>query len=229
MAEDRAAVVTGASSGIGLAVARALIEDGYGVTLAARRADRLEELARELGKRALSVPTDVSDAATRCRSSSSSPWSGSAASTSPLLPQASCTTHRSRRSTRPSGRRRWARTSKERTWSPKPCCPTSGPSRGYLITISSVSGTFGSAGGTAYNASKWAVRGFTQSVLQEVRGDGVRATAICPGRVATPMLGPHEHDPDLLVPEDVADAVRWLLSMRPIVQIKDLMLERTTA
>jgi len=43
------------------------------------------------------------------------------------------------------------------------------------------------------------------------------------------MLGPHEHDPDLLVPEDVADAVRWLLSLRPIVQIKDLMLERTTA
>ena len=39
----------------------------------------------------------------------------------------------------------------------------------------------------------------------------------------------HEHDPDLLVPEDVADAVRWLLSLRPIVQIKDLMLERTTA
>ena len=65
-------------------------------------------------------------------------------------------------------------------------------SRGYLITISSVSGTFGQAGGTAYNASKWGVRGFTQSVLQEVRGDGVRATAICPGRVATPMLGPHD-------------------------------------
>ena len=87
----------------------------------------------------------------------------------------------------------------------------------------------GQPGGGAYNASKWAIRGFTQSLLQEVRGEGVRATAILPGRVATPMLGSAEHDPDLLAPEDVADAVRWLLSLRPIVQIKDLVLERTTA
>ena len=43
------------------------------------------------------------------------------------------------------------------------------------------------------------------------------------------MLGARADDPDLLVPEDVADAVRWLLSLRPIVQIKDLILERTTA
>ena len=50
-------------------------------------------------------------------------------------------------------------------------------------------GDDGPAGGGAYNTSKWAVRGFTQSLLQEVRGEGVRATAISPGRVATPMLG----------------------------------------
>jgi NADP-dependent 3-hydroxy acid dehydrogenase YdfG len=43
------------------------------------------------------------------------------------------------------------------------------------------------------------------------------------------MLGSAEHDPALLAPEDVADAVRWLLSLRPVVQIKDLVLERTTA
>src|SRR5205823_4295344 len=41
-------------------------------------------------------------------------------------------------------------------------------SKGYLLTLSSVSGTIGQAGGTAYNASKWGVRGFTQSFLQEV-------------------------------------------------------------
>jgi NAD(P)-dependent dehydrogenase (short-subunit alcohol dehydrogenase family) len=65
MAEGRVAVVTGASSGIGRAVARALLGDGYGVALAGRRADRLEEAAGAAGEasaRALPVPTDVTDA-----------------------------------------------------------------------------------------------------------------------------------------------------------------------
>jgi NAD(P)-dependent dehydrogenase (short-subunit alcohol dehydrogenase family) len=56
---EHAAVVTGASSGIGLAVARALAEDGYGVALAARRGPLLEGIAAELGEQALAVTTDV--------------------------------------------------------------------------------------------------------------------------------------------------------------------------
>jgi len=228
VAEDRAAVVTGASSGIGLAVARGLIEDGYGVALAARRGHRLEELARELGERALPVPTDVSEraqvqelverAAERFGRVDVAVTAAGVLRDAPL---------------EQIGEAEWEETMgvnlKGTYLVAQAALPHLRASGGYLITVSSVSGTFGQAGGTAYNASKWAVRGFTQSVLQEVRGDGVRATAICPGRVATPMLGAHEHDPDLLVPEDVADAVRWLLSLRPIVQIKDLILERTTA
>ena len=228
MAEDRAAVVTGASSGIGLAVARALIEDGYGVALAARRADRLEELAQELGERALPVPTDVSRrdevqnlverAAERFGRIDVAVTAAGVLRDAPL---------------EQIGEAEWEETMgtnlKGTYLVAQAALPHLRAGRGYLITVSSVSGTFGQAGGTAYNASKWAVRGFTQSVLQEVRGDGVRATAICPGRVATPMLGARADDPDLLVPEDVADAVRWLLSLRPIVQIKDLILERTTA
>ena len=228
MAEDRAAVVTGASSGIGLAVARALIEDGYGVALAARRADRLEELAQELGERALPVPTDVSrrDQVQNLVERTVERFGriDVAVTAAGVLRDAPL---------EQIGEAEWEETMgtnlKGTYLVAQAALPYLRAGRGYLITVSSVSGTFGQAGGTAYNASKWAVRGFTQSVLQEVRGDGVRATAICPGRVATPMLGARADDPDLLLPEDVADAVRWLLSLRPIVQIKDLILERTTA
>jgi NAD(P)-dependent dehydrogenase (short-subunit alcohol dehydrogenase family) len=60
---DKVAVVTGAGSGVGKAVAVALLKDGYRVALAGRRPDRLAEVAEGAGERALAVPTDVSDPA----------------------------------------------------------------------------------------------------------------------------------------------------------------------
>ncbi|MGD8827318.1 MAG: SDR family NAD(P)-dependent oxidoreductase, partial [Gammaproteobacteria bacterium] len=59
--KDSVAVVTGASSGIGEAAARALADEGVNVVLAARSKEHIEALARDLGGAALAVPTDVSD------------------------------------------------------------------------------------------------------------------------------------------------------------------------
>jgi NAD(P)-dependent dehydrogenase (short-subunit alcohol dehydrogenase family) len=224
---ERAALVTGASSGIGLAVARALAEDGYGIALAARRASLLDELAGELGGRALPVPTDVTDARA-------------------VEALVATTVERFGRIdvvVTSAGVGRWLPLEEleETVWDEqldvnlkgtylvaRAALPHLRASRGYLVTISSVSGTIGQAHGAAYNASKWGVRGFTQSFLKEARGDGVRATAICPGLVATPMVGRDVAD-DIIAVDDVVATVRWLLSLRPIVQVKDVVLERTLA
>jgi 3-oxoacyl-[acyl-carrier protein] reductase len=224
---ERAAVVTGASSGIGLAIARALVEDGYGVALAARRASVLEEIAEELGERALPVPTDVTQRA----------------AVEALVRTAEERFGRVDVVVTSAGMGRWMPLERleEEDWDEtmsvnlkgtylvaRAALPHLRRSRGYLITLSSVSGTVGQAGGTAYNTSKWGVRGFTQSFLREARDDGVRATAICPGLVATPMAQRPESD-EVISVSDIVATVRWLLALRPIVQVRDVILERTLA
>ena len=224
---ERAAIVTGASSGIGLGIARALAEDGYGVALAARRAALLDETAAELGEAALPIPTDVTDAR----------------AVETLVRTAVDRFGRLDVVVTSAGIGHWGPLEgiDESAWDEtlavnlkgtylvaRAALPHLRASSGYLLSLSSVSGTIGQAGGTAYNASKWGVRGLTQSFLKETRADGVRATAICPGLVATPMVGRDESD-DIIAVSDVVATVRWLLALRPIVQVKDVVLERTLA
>lgn len=82
---------------------------------------------------------------------------------------------------------------------------------GCIVNIASLSGRSGFVGGTAYTASKHAVLGFSRSLMLEVRNDGVRVIAVCPGSIATDMIqrqNMFEKDPArILQPEDVAEIV----------------------
>lgn len=80
--------------------------------------------------------------------------------------------------------------------------------RGRFLAIASISGTLGTAGSSAYNASKWGVIGFIKSLAEELRGTGVQALAVNPGSVDTAMLVGGAFPPQML-PDDVARLVTF--------------------
>lgn len=88
-------------------------------------------------------------------------------------------------------------------------------SEGYLITLASLAGTNFFAGGSAYVASKFGVVGFTQSVMLDVRQQGVKVTTIMPGSVASHFNGnvPGDKDDWKVQPEDIGQLVASLLRM----------------
>jgi 3-oxoacyl-[acyl-carrier protein] reductase len=88
---------------------------------------------------------------------------------------------------------------------------------GYIVNVSSLAGKNAFAGGTAYNASKFGLNGFSEALLLDTRYDNVRVSTVMPGSVAT-EFGASEAGGDLVEswkvhPEDVADVVRMLLRM----------------
>ena len=90
-------------------------------------------------------------------------------------------------------------------------------SKGYIITISSLAGTNFFAGGAAYNASKFGLTGFTQSIMLDLRKHGVKVSTIMPGSVATHF---NDHVPDAsdgwkIQTEDIGQLVVDLLEMPP--------------
>lgn len=87
--------------------------------------------------------------------------------------------------------------------------------KGYLLTIASLAGTNFFAKGSAYNASKFGLVGFTQAVMMDVRSQGVKVSTIMPGSVATHFNGhtPNEEDAWKIQPEDIGQMVVDLLKM----------------
>jgi 3-oxoacyl-[acyl-carrier protein] reductase len=87
---------------------------------------------------------------------------------------------------------------------------------GDIINISSLAGKNTFAGGALYCASKWGLQGLTGCMAEDLRGFGIRVSAICPGSVATEFAGRGPKDPrKVLTAEDVAHAVGMLVTQGP--------------
>lgn len=99
----------------------------------------------------------------------------------------------------------------------KACVAALKQTKGYIITIASLAGTNFFANGSAYNASKFGLVGFTQAVMLDLRQYGIKVTTIMPGSVATYFNHhvPSEADAWKIQPEDIGEIVTDLLNMHP--------------
>ncbi len=97
---------------------------------------------------------------------------------------------------------------------------------GFIVNVASLAGKNAFAGGTAYVASKHAVLGFSRTLMLEVRKDGVRVLAICPGSVDTPLMRDQAvlrpHLDSILKPEDVAQVILDALRMPPHALVSEI-------
>ena len=233
---DRAALVTGGSSGIGFAIARMLGREGYGITLSARRPDKLEAAADELrgdGVEVESVPANMVEegdlqnllAHHRDRFGRLDVLVNNAgvgiggpfgeAETKKVDMQISVNLRAVYLLTRDA----------------IPLLKEAGAEHGKALVANtaSIAGKHGQGWLTAYSATKAGVVGLSQALYKEHAGDGIQFTALCPGFVATAMTDWIEEQvpkEDMIQPDDVAGAVRYLLSTSPACFIPEVQFVR---
>ncbi len=233
---DKAALVTGGSSGIGLAIARALAEDGYKLTVSSRRAEKLEAAAEDLrsgGAEVLDVAanmTDEDDMTSVVEAhrekygrldvliNNAGVGIGEAMhelSTKKVDMQLDVNLRAIILMTRE-------------------CLPMlreAGKEHGkaLIINTASVAGKSPQPWLSVYSATKAAVLAWSQSTQKEVAGDGIGVTALAPGFVDTPMTEfvkgqvPAE---EMIRPEDLAEAVRFLLKTSPYCVVPEIVFLR---
>jgi NAD(P)-dependent dehydrogenase (short-subunit alcohol dehydrogenase family) len=221
---ERAALITGGSSGIGLAIARMLRDEGFALTLASRRPEKVEAAADELG--ATAVAADVGKVEDCKRvvaehrerfgrldmlvNSAGIGIGGNVES----LPAKHLDLQ-------------LAINLRGLFLVTQAAIPLLRESKGWIVNLASIAGTLPTPGLATYGATKAAVIALTRSLNEELDGDGVRAVALCPGFVDTPMaewsgLAAEE----MIQPEDCAEIVRMCLRLSPRARIPQVIVER---
>lgn len=224
------ALITGGSSGIGFAIAQALLTEGMTVAITAREPKRLETAAAALrakGGRVIAVPMDVSQAS----------------EVAAFVDQVMDEVGRIDLLVNNAGIFKGGEIAdlSEADWDAvqdinlkgaflctKAVLPIMKTQHsGYVINISSVAGKTGFGSASAYCASKFGLIALTESLLEEGVKDGIRATAICPGYVATPMVAEVDvPQAEMIPPEDIAKLVQSLLHLAPLTVIREIVVNR---
>jgi NAD(P)-dependent dehydrogenase (short-subunit alcohol dehydrogenase family) len=218
---ERAALVTGGSSGIGLAIARALAEDGYGVTVSARRPEKLQAAAEELraeGHDVLDIEANMVDEEALKRAVMAHQERFGRLDV--LVNNAGLGIGESLAELTTKyvdmqlgvNLRALILTTRE-------CMPMlreAGAEHGkaLIVNTASVAGKVGQPWLSVYSATKAAVIGFSQATQREVSADGIQVTALAPGFVDTPMtdyVKEQVKPEEMIQPEDISEAVRFLL------------------
>src|SRR2546421_6263469 len=221
---NRAALDTGGSSGIGLAIARMLRDEGYRLTLASRRPEKVKAAAEELG--AVAIAADVADADAcerlvaehRARFGRLDMLVNSAgigiAGNVEQLPAKHLDLQ-------------LGVNLRGLFLVTQAAIPLLRESRGWIVNLASIAGTMPTPGLATYGATKAAVISLTRSLNGELDADGVRAVAICPGFVDTPMAEWSGLSGDEMIqPQDCAEVVRMLLRLSPRARIPQVVIER---
>jgi NAD(P)-dependent dehydrogenase (short-subunit alcohol dehydrogenase family) len=211
--ENKVAVVTGGSRGIGRALAAALAAEGATVVLTARAAEAAERAAREIGHGAVGIACDVRhhDQVARLFERVASTAGG----TDVLINNAGIGIFGPAADMSPDD---WRAVIETNLNGPFYCCREAIPQMrrrggGDIVNISSLAGKNPFADGAAYNASKFGLIGFSEALMQEVRHDRIRVSYVMPGSVATGFAGHAvEDDAWRIAPEDVARVVLDLLA-----------------
>ena len=219
-------VITGASEGIGAAIARSAVADGWRVVIAARRRELLDALSADLGGPSVALPVtcDVTE------------WDqvqGMAAAAIAAFGRIDAVVANAG-----FGAKRGFLNESPEFWREmiltnvygaaitlRACIPALRDARGHAILMGSISGRQVGAG-SLYSSSKWAVTAMAEALRKDLHGSGVRVTLIAPGIVDTAFYDdPPGGDP--LVPDDVARTVMFAVSQPPHVGINEVYMRPT--
>lgn len=227
----KVAVITGASSGIGVAAARLLAGEGVHVVLAARRREKLDDLAAELGDAATVVQTDVADPdAVRALFDLVGERFGGL---DLLFNNAGTGINAPFAESDPAD---WTTMIDANLYGVLHCTQAAVPLMAgrpgaMICSVSSVGGRYGTASWSVYSATKFAVVGFSDALRKELGPDGVRVCVLEPGAVRTEfganvreVMDERWDSLDAMGPQDVAQALVYAFAQPPNVLVQEIQL-----